>query len=78
MRLSIHEKKIGLHDRSNVDLRVKWVNNLRKVVSRDGPKNAGGYPVCSDIDLLLASHEQREEAYLRTTGKWVEQEKPIP
>lgn len=41
---------------------IKWVNALRAVVSRRMPRNKCGVPVISDVDLLLATESEREEA----------------
>ena len=62
--------KLGLHDTDNLELRVKWINALRMVVSRRCPKNNSGTPIVSDIDLLNASEEERCEALVRAIGKW--------
>lgn len=43
-------------------MRVKWVNKLRDIVARRMPKNKMGWPVVSDVDLLLATDSEREEA----------------
>lgn len=43
-------------------MRVKWVNKLREIVSRRMPKNKMGWPVVTDVDLLLAEEWEREEA----------------
>lgn len=43
-------------------MRVKWVNKLREIVARRMPKNKMGWPVVSDVDLLLATEDEREEA----------------
>jgi hypothetical protein len=63
-------KKIGLHDRDNLELRVKWVGHLRTVVSRRCPLNKLGTPVVSDLDILEASSRELAEAFLMTVGKW--------
>lgn len=64
------EITLGLHDTDNLELRVKWINALRMVVSRRCPRNNSGSPMVSDIDLLTASEEERCEALVRTIGKW--------
>lgn len=64
------EIALGLHDTDNLELRVKWINSLRMVVSRRCPKNNSGTPIVSDIDLLNASEEERCEALVRAIGKW--------
>lgn len=51
------------------ELRVKYLNTLRGVVSRDCPKNKAGSPLVSDYDLCDASDEQQGEALLRTLQK---------
>lgn len=68
------EKYVGIHDRNNLQLRVKWVNNLRKVVAVDCPKNNIGAPIVSDIDLINATAAQRAEAFLKTLGLWKQSE----
>ena len=64
------EIKFGLHNTDNLELRVKWINSFRMVVSRRCPKNNSGTPIVSDIDLLNASEEERCEALVRAIGKW--------
>jgi hypothetical protein len=63
---------LGVKDRSNNILRVKWVNNLRTIVSRRMPKNKSGTALTSDVDLLLANPEEIAESILKTFNKWVE------
>lgn len=58
------EKEIGLHDRSNLDLRVFWANKLRDIISIRAPKNKVGSPIVSDIDVLCAEPKEREEALI--------------
>lgn len=53
------EKAIGLLDRTNTALRVRWVNALRTIVGAEMPKNKSGVSLVSDIDLILATDEQR-------------------
>lgn len=53
------EEAIGLLDKTNTALRVKWVNALRTIVGAEMPKNKSGVSLVSDIDLILASDEQR-------------------
>lgn len=53
------EEEAGLLDRQNLALRVKWVNALRAIVGSTMPKNKSGMSLVSDIDLILASDEQR-------------------
>jgi len=53
------EEAAGLLDKANIALRVKWVNALRAIVGSTMPKNKSGVSLVSDIDLILASDEQR-------------------
>jgi len=53
------EETAGLLDKDNLALRVKWVNALRAIVGKDAPRNKSGVAMVSDIDLILASDEQR-------------------
>ena len=53
------EEALGLLDRTNTALRVKWVNALRAIVGAEMPKNKSGVSLVSDIDLILASDDQR-------------------
>lgn len=76
MKMTLLEKEIasGLRPAEYPDLsnepwkskpnsmRVKWVNKLRDIVARRMPKNKMGWPVVSDVDLLLATEDEREEA----------------
>ncbi len=56
------EEAAGLLDKANIALRVKWVNALRAIVGSTMPKNKSGVSLVSDIDLILASDEQRFQA----------------
>lgn len=69
----LHElcSKLGLMERSNQILRVKWVNNLRTIVSRRMPKNKSGTALTTDVDLLLAEPEEIAESILKTFDKWL-------
>lgn len=62
MTIREQEEAIGLLFKSNVALRVKWVNALRTIVGATMPKNKSGVSLVSDIDLILASDEQRQAA----------------
>jgi hypothetical protein len=53
------EEALGLLDKTNTALRVKWVNSLRAIVGDEMPKNKSGVALVSDIDLILASDDQR-------------------
>ena len=55
---------------TSVDLRVKWINNLRSVVARKCPKNKMNVPIVSDVDLLFAEASELLEALVKTIGKW--------
>lgn len=59
------EAEAGLLDKDNLTLRVKWVNGLRAIVGANMPKNKSGISLVSDIDLILASDEHREQALLK-------------
>lgn len=48
--------------RTDTAKRVKWSNTLRAIVARRMPRNKLGVPMVSDVDLLLATEEEREEA----------------
>ena len=65
-------KKIGLHDKDKFALRVKWINNLRKIVDRRMPLNKMGSPMTTDVDLMTANSEEVAESILRTMNKWKE------
>ena len=60
--LHLAEQMAGLHDKSELEKRVKWVNRLRTVVGRRMPKNVMGVPLVSDVDLLFAHLSERIEA----------------
>lgn len=62
LRPAIHPNPSTKLDAKTLSLRIKWVNNLRSVVSRRMPKNKVGSPIISDVDLLLADSSEREEA----------------
>lgn len=62
MTIREQEEAAGLLDRSNLTLRVKWVNALRAIVGSTMPKNKSGCALVSDIDLILASDEHRQAA----------------
>lgn len=57
--IQIAEQGVGLLDKNNLQLRVRWVNALRAIVGSSMPKNKSGCPLVSDIDLILASDEDR-------------------
>ena len=61
---SLREAEIaaGLYSRKNAKSRVRWVNALHRIVARRCPTNAAGSKVVSDVDLLLASEDERMEA----------------
>lgn len=64
------EKRVGLHDKGNLELRIDWVNALREIVGRRMPTNKLGKPVTSDIDLLMAETSERIEALLVAKKLW--------
>lgn len=64
------EKRVGLHDKANLELRIDWVNALREIVGRRMPTNKLGKPVTSDIDLLMAETSERIEALLVAKKLW--------
>ena len=57
--IQIAEQGVGLLDKNNLQLRVRWVNALRTIVGSSMPKNKSGCPLVSDIDLILASDADR-------------------
>jgi hypothetical protein len=63
------EKHIGLHDRNNLDLRVKWVGILRDLVAPFCPLNKVGSPVISDLDILTADAKIKAMALVKLTQK---------
>jgi len=71
VKLTPRQREIleGLHDRDNLELRVKWVGILRAIVARRCPVNKVGSPIVSDIDIILASDDEREEALNKLTKK---------
>ena len=71
----IHNAEImcGLHNRDNMQLRVRWVNILRDVVAPRCPTNSAGTPVVSDIDIYQATAAERTEALLRALKLWEEE-----
>lgn len=62
---ALAEDSAGLTNRENSAERVKWINCLRPIVARTCPVNKMGSPLVSDIDLLMATPEQRQEAILK-------------
>ena len=60
--IQIAEQGVGLLDKNNLQLRVRWVNALRTIVGSSMPKNKSGCPLVSDIDLILASDKDRFSA----------------
>jgi hypothetical protein len=56
------EKVLGLHDRANLALRVKWADEIRKAVAPRCPKNRLGTPLISDVDVALATLSERMQA----------------
>lgn len=64
-----YEREAGLPDKSKLDLRVRWINALRDVVSLRCPKNKCGAPMVSDVDVCLASPRERTIALILTLPK---------
>lgn len=64
------EEKMGLHNRVNTSIRVKWVGHLHSIVARRCPLNKVGSPLVSDIDKMFANCEERAEALLKTAEVW--------
>ena len=62
-------EELGLTDRSNHAIRVRWVNTLRKIVDRRMPVNKMGSPMTTDVDVLLATHAEHIEALETLYGK---------
>ena len=60
------EEQLGIHNPANVELRVRWINNLRQAVEQFAPKNKSGSPLVSDVDLLTCSLRRRAEALVMT------------
>jgi hypothetical protein len=55
------QEELGLTDRNNHALRVRWVNALRKLVDKRMPVNKMGSPMTTDVDVLLATEEEHLE-----------------
>jgi len=55
------QEELGLTDRNNHALRVRWVNSLRKLVDKRMPLNKMGSPMTTDVDVLLATEEEHLE-----------------
>ena len=55
------QEELGLTDRNNHALRVRWVNSLRKLVDKRMPVNKMGSPMTTDVDVLLATEEEHLE-----------------
>ena len=56
------QEDLGLTDRNNHAIRVRWVNTLRKIVDRRTPMNKMGSPMTTDVDVLLATEDEHLEA----------------
>ena len=68
MTIREQEAAAGLLDKENLALRVKWVNALRAIVGSTMPKNKSGVSLVSDIDLILATDDQRIAALAKIIG----------
>lgn len=64
-------EELGLTDRNNHAIRVRWVNTLRKIVDRRMPVNKMGSPMTTDVDVLLATYEEHIEALDTLYGKQI-------
>ena len=64
-------EELGLTDRSNHAIRVRWVNTLRKIVDRRMPVNKMGSPMTTDVDVLLATYAEHIEALETLYGKQI-------
>jgi hypothetical protein len=69
---AVHEViyKLGINDRNNLKIRVKFITCVRNVVSRRIPTNKVGASLMSDIDLLTVKSNEFCEAILKTLNKW--------
>lgn len=56
------QELLGLFNRDNHAIRVRWVNALRKIIDKRMPTNKMGSPLTTDVDVLLATDEERLEA----------------
>ena len=54
---------------TTLELRIKWINNLRDIVSLRMPKNKVGSPITNDVDLHFATCEENIDALLKTLNK---------
>jgi hypothetical protein len=57
-------------------VKVKFLNALREMVSKDKPKNKAGNAIVSDYDLIVADRNQLIDALVIATGKWIKNEPP--
>jgi hypothetical protein len=55
------QEELGLTDRNNLAIRVRWVNALRKLVDKRMPVNKMGSPTTTDVDVLLATEDEHLE-----------------
>lgn len=53
-------------------LKVKYLNNLRNIVSRRLPRNKMGQAIVSDYDLVNASAEEHCETFMKVMDLWKE------
>ena len=63
------EMVVGLHERSNIALRVAWINAVRDEVAPGCPKNKVGAPLVSDVDVMLATNQQRATGLAKALAK---------
>ena len=55
---------------NTLELRVNYMNTLRKIVGRRCEVNKVGTPMVSDYDCVDATAAEHSETFLRTLGKW--------
>lgn len=67
---AMHEARAVIRD--NTELRVKYLNALRRIVARRCPKNKSGMSLVSDFHQLDATAAEHAEAFLSTLGLWKE------
>lgn len=65
------QEDLGLTDHNNHEIRVRWVNTLRKIVDRRTPVNKMGSPMTTDVDVLLATEDEHLEALDTLYGKQI-------
>lgn len=56
--------------RHNLDLRVKYMGNLRVIVGKRCEVNKMGAPLVTDFDCIDSTAEEQAEAFGLTLGLW--------